>query len=151
MYEPRNRKPDSLPVLHIEVEHAGGTAKTNPNGIAVSAMMGIKTGSLDIPEGFLTAGTATFNPISLSPLRDTNSLISGLPAVIYRADDYELALTPEELFRFMKHSLMPAEYFAVRDHAGMIHEIHDDFYDVETGAAFQPMDDEQYQKDMGWG
>lgn len=151
MYEPRNRKPDSLPILQIEVEHDDGVAKTNPNGIAVSAMLGIKSRALDIPDGFLTTDTNIFDPTSLSPLRDAKSIISGLPAVLYRSEDYELALTSDELFRFMKHALLPAEYFALRDHVGMIHEIHEDFYDPETGAAFQPMDAAGYERDMGWG
>ena len=151
MYEPKNRRPISLPILQIEVEHANGVSKSNPNGIAVSAMLGIKSGPFDIPENFFPVGTDIFDPTQIKPLRDAKSIISGHPAVLYRAEDYELAMSPEELFRFMKHALMPAEYFALRDHVGMIHEIHDDFYDVETGAAFQPMDDEQYQKDMGWG
>lgn len=151
MYEPKNRKDTSLPILQIEVEHADGVAKTNPNGIVVSAMLGIKSGSLNIPDGFLQTGTDVFDPTLLMPLRDIKSLISGHPSVLYRADDYELSLTPDELFRFMKHALLPAEYFALRDHVGMIHEIHEDFYDPETGAAFQPMDAAGYESDMGWG
>lgn len=151
MYEPKNRRPDSLPILQIEVEHADGVAKTNPNGIALSAMWGMRGEPIALPKGVLVEGTNLFDPTYLKPLRDVKSIISGLPAVIYRAEDYELALTPSELFRFMKHALLPAEYFALRDYVGMIHEIHDDFYDVETGAAFQPMDEASYEKDMGWG
>ncbi len=151
MYAPKSRRETSLPILQIEVEHADGVAKTNPNGIAVSAMLGMHGDPIELPRGVLVEGTEVFDPTQIKPLRDAKSLISGHPAVLYRAEDYELAMSPEELFRFMKHALLPAEYFALRDHVGMIHEIHEDFYDIETGAAYQPMDEARYERDMGWG
>lgn len=151
MYAPKNRRPTSLPILQIEVEHLGETYRTTPNGIAVSAMWGIRGEPIILPRGVLPEDAEVFDPRSLQPLRDAKSIISGHPAVLYRAEDYELALTPEELFRFMKNALLPAEYFALRDHVGMVHEIHEDFYDPETGAAFQPMDEAGYERDMGWG
>lgn len=34
----------------------------------------------------------------------------------------------------MKHALLPEEYFDIRDHVGLIYEIHDDFYDEAEGS-----------------
>lgn len=98
MYEPKNRRPNSLPVLQIEIEHRDGTAKTNPNGVAVSAMWGMHGSPIELPKGILIEGTDLFDPTSIKPLPNAKSLISGEPAVLYKSNDYELALTPAELF-----------------------------------------------------
>jgi hypothetical protein len=65
-------------------------------------------------------------------------VISGHPAVVYAADDVEAPMTTTEVFALVHLSLLPAEYFALRERYGVFHEIHDDFYDLETGLAVQP-------------
>lgn len=139
MTEPKNRIKDPLPFLEIRIDHVGGSIKSCPNGIAASAIWGMSGEKPDLPEKFLAAGSQLFNPLELKPIEGAKSIISGQPAVIYRADDYEIPLTPDELFRFVKHDLEPKEFFKIRDHFGDLHEIHDDFYDPDTGEAFQPM------------
>ncbi len=64
--------------------------------------------------------------------------ISGRPAYLYRSRDLEVALSRTELYRFMRHNLEPQEFFALAKKYGVFFEIHDDFYDEETGRAMQP-------------
>lgn len=139
MPEAKNRVPDSLPPLEIRVEHAGGSLKTCPNGFAASAIWGMTGAKPALPEKFLMEGSVMFELTKLEPVEGLKSIISGNPAVLYRADDYEIPMSPDELFRFAKHDLKPEEYFVLAKHWGLIHEIHDDFYDPDSGIAFQPM------------
>lgn len=138
MYEPKNRKVESLPVLQILIDHADGTIKCCPNALALSAAMAMSGEKIEVGPGFLGEGSEVFNPLELKPA-DAKSIISGAPAVVYRADDLEIPLTPEELFRFMKHDLKPEEYLALRGHFGMFYEIHEDFYEPDHHFACQPM------------
>ena len=74
----------------------------------------------------------------LSPMDDNLSIISGAPGIRYRTDKADLLLTPDEAFRLTMLALTPKEFFAIYAAVGNIYEIHDDFYDPDTGRAFQP-------------
>jgi hypothetical protein len=114
----RNRTQSPLPFMRLEVEHGDGIEVYDPNGM--------------IGAGLNDAWR------SLSPVADRVSILSGAPAVIYRADDLEIPLSPEELRRFALHALAPREYRKLRDVFGMAFEWHDDFYDATSGGALQP-------------
>jgi hypothetical protein len=75
---------------------------------------------------------------TLKPIEGLSSICSGEPAVVYRTSETELALTPDEVRRLTFHSLNPQEFKAIRDKAGDIYELHDDFYDEATGEAIDP-------------
>lgn len=107
-----------LPILRIEIEWDGGSIVTDPNGLAIMSCVG------DYPVGL--------------PFKARPSMISGKPSYLYRADDFELPLTFGELDRFCRHALRKAEFIAMKSKIGIIHEIHDDFYDPNTGQSFQP-------------
>lgn len=117
---PKNRLKKPLELLRIEIVHAAGTEVTDPNGAAMMVFS-----SSDKILGF-------------GPVADRESDISGEPAVVYRADDIELSLTPAECLRLLAHSLRPEEYHALVRSYGMAFEWHEDFYDSETGVAVQP-------------
>lgn len=68
------------------------------------------------------------------------SLLSGKPGYLLRTSDgVEVALTEDELLRMFRHELRPNEVKLLLETYGSFHEIHDDFYDEETGEALQPM------------
>ena len=75
---------------------------------------------------------------TLKALPGAESVISGKPAVVYCTMDMKVPLTTEELKRLVALDLAPEEFFALRNHFGDAPEWHDDFYDPETGEAFQP-------------
>lgn len=143
MHEPRNRLDETLEILRIEIVHAKGTQKTCPNGLAIFAGF---TGNLDdvpSPMAGLMPWSTPFRIMDLQPLPTAVSILSGAPAVLYRVDDLEIPLTPEEVRRLARRSLRPHEVLKLLEHFGSFHEIHDDFYDPETGEAFQPMDEDE--------
>lgn len=121
-YPPKNRRSTSLPILRIEIEHSEGIEVFDPNGILMA----------------LVREPARL--FGLAPLPSRASDLSLEPAVLYRADDLEVALSPEELIRLAAHNLAPVEYKALRDRFGMAHEWHEDFYDPDTGEALQPLE-----------
>lgn len=114
--------------------------RPTPNGCIASL---IHAHSGEDLRGAPGTGNLQFEIVPLAALRlspDQASIISGTsPAFVYRADDYEVPLTRAELYRFLNHSLTHREYFAIRDHFGMAHEWHEDFYDPDTGEMFQPV------------
>ena len=138
MYEPKNREAEELPILQVRVEHADGVFVSNPNGIAASAIWELDGKKPDLPENFLM-GADLFRPSDLKPIDGVVSIISGRPAVIYAADDFRIPLATDELSRLMRHDLTAVEYVALREHYGMFHEIHEDFYDPDHHFACQPM------------
>ena len=116
-YPPRNRKfADRLSPIAIEVEGQAGTFQLDPNRCIMLAA------SRELPFG--------------DPL-ETGSVLSERPGYIYRTAELELVLAPRELIRFWLTALRPAEFIALRDMFGIFYEIHDDFYDEETGTAWQ--------------
>lgn len=138
-HTPRNRLPQELPILAIQVIHAHGVAETDPNGAAASAMYGATGEDLNGAPG--TAGLEfRIIPLAdLAPVPGAHSMLSGGPALIYRSADVEIAMSPGEMHRLFDLSLAPEEYFAIRDRYGLFHEIHEDFYDPDTGEMFQPV------------
>jgi hypothetical protein len=119
-FEKKNRKSQSLPILRIEIETAGGAvAVVEPNA---AMMMAIEA---EYPVG--------------EPIAGRQSDCSKRPAThLFRADDVELALSLEELDRFMRFDLRPKEFEALRDKFGIFFQIHDDFYCFGTGRSVQP-------------
>lgn len=130
-----------LDFLKIRVEHADGVETACPNsiiGCAIWAVTGEEPEWRGRNNGFLP-DSVIFNPLSLKPLPGTSSVISGAPAVVYKAEDYAIPMTVEELLRFIRHDLRPEEFRVLFAKYGAIHEIHDDFYDPRTGEAWQPI------------
>lgn len=130
-----------LDFLRIEVRHADGTENACPNsiiGCAIWAVRGEEPEWRGRRNGFLPT-SVLFDPLALSPVPGKVSVISGQPAVIYRADGNEIPMTTEELVRFIRHDLRPEEFKVLYEKYGAIHEIHDDFYDPSTGEAWQPI------------
>jgi hypothetical protein len=117
---PRNRLPEARPVLDIEVEHASGTEHFGPNEQIMAFVVG--------PE--MVA--------AWKPLDGVVSVISGAPAIIVRTHDLELPLTVDEYAGLVGCELEPHEFEALLARYGSFFEIHDDFYDPETGEAWQP-------------
>jgi hypothetical protein len=116
-YPPRNRKlADRLFPITSEVVGEAGTFQLDPNRCIMLAA------SRELPFG--------------DPL-ETRSVLSERPGYIYRTAEIELVLAPRELIRFWLTSLRPEEFLALRDMFGIFYEIHDDFYDEETGTAWQ--------------
>ena len=118
--EPRNRTPEPLPVLRIEIVHASGTLALDPNSAAMLAATG------DYPFG--------------GPVPGLRSCLSNKKAYLLREDDLEIPLAFDELDRYLRRDLTPREYFALLDRHGMFYSIHEDFYIEEDGKCWQPME-----------
>jgi hypothetical protein len=142
MHEPKNRAAEELPFLEIRVDHADGSEKTDPNGVSGCVIWGTEGRRPQAADGKPVDYPGLFNPLDLKPLDGQVSLISGEPAVVYRADDLVVPLTPRELLRFLAHALRPREFFVLLEHYGSFFEIHDDFYDPRSGMAYQPKIDD---------
>jgi hypothetical protein len=116
-YPPKNRRPNPLlSVITLEIAWKDGSLQLDPNGAAVAAH-----------EESLPLGEPCFA-----------SDLSGAPGYEYRTDDITLALARDELYRFLRHDLTPAEFFTLAEKFGVFFEIHDDFYNETTGRALQP-------------
>lgn len=108
--------------IDIEIVDASGTKKYTPNDLAMD---------------YIVKRRHT----ELQPIPGKFSIVSNEPAVLYRTQEAELALTPEELGRLARRSLTSREFFAICDAVGATYELHDDFYSVE-GLALQPADED---------
>jgi hypothetical protein len=105
-------------VLRVQIDHADGQWTGDPNSLVMLS--------------FTPSVILAWQPL------DRESDISGtLGALVYRDHDGEVALTPDELLRFIRLDLRPAEYLALRAKFGVRWMWHDDFYDDE-GNAMQP-------------
>lgn len=138
-HPPKNRRPESLDILVIEVEHAHGIERTDPNGAAATAYVGATGADL---AGDLGQGAPRLTVIRLAdlePVPGAASVLSGAPALIYRSDDLEIPLTADELHRLLDHSLRPDEFLALRERYGDAYPWHADFYHPRTGKARQPV------------
>ena len=122
-YPPRNRKvTDSLSVVQVEIVGGAGVTRVDLNQVAMYGY------GRELPFG--------------DPLPDVPSMLTGqAPAYIVRTFEVEMALAPRELLALWRRELSPEQFFKLRDAFGIFFEIHDDFYDDETGQAFQPMSD----------
>jgi hypothetical protein len=54
--------------------------------------------------------------------------------------ELEIHLCHPHLLRLIAHQLEPEAFLNIYKKHGVFHEIHDDFYDEETGEALQPME-----------
>lgn len=136
-FPPKNRRRECLPILRKEIEDANGVSVFDPNGLVMALLTDLDR-LLEMPP-LADAGPTSSGPAGSAGSGRASDL-SGEPAVLYRSDDLEIALTPAELVRYIAHDLAPEEYFALRERFGMHFEIHDDFYDEETGEAVQPVE-----------
>jgi hypothetical protein len=139
MSKKRNRLQQPLEFLRLEVEHADGTEHCCPNGMVGCAIWAATGEAPEFNQAGLMPWTKLFNPLALRPKPGVASVLSGEDAVVYRADDVEIAMSPQELYRFICHDLRPDEFRALMDRFGSFHEIHDDYYDPRSGLALQPI------------
>jgi len=109
-----------LGCVDIEIDSAETTTRTDPNGLLMMAFGG--------------------ELLKLKPMPSARSLISGKPAVVYATDEVTVPLSPEEVNRLALRSLRPDEFLSLLAVTGVFHELHDDFYDEQTGEALQPQD-----------
>lgn len=66
--------------------------------------------------------------------------LSARPGYLLETDEVSVALTFEELLRFVGRALTPAEFSLLVQRFGVFGAIRDDFYDETTGEALQPVD-----------
>ena len=119
-HPPKNRLAKQREVLDIEVEHASGVEHFDPNAQIMA---------LAVSPEFVAAW---------KPVEGAVSSISGAPAIIMRTHDLEIALTVDEYAGLVGNELEPHEFKALLARYGSFFEIHDDFYDPESGEAWQP-------------
>lgn len=113
----RNRETTALAVLDVRIEHADGVRSFDPNAMAMAAIKG--------------------ELLQLAAKPDTYSVLSGQAALVYRSDDLAVSLTPAEMTRLVALELREPEFFALQARYGAHFMWHDDFYDMQTGAALQ--------------
>lgn len=126
-YPPKNRKENGLDILDIQLVDAKKICKLDPN---TAAMVGY---SKELP-----VSEPSFP-----------SFLSGKPGYLYRASEgIEIALTEDELLRFLRHDLRSDEAIKLRAHFGIMHEIHDDFYffTETTAEALQSMENDEGER-----
>lgn len=115
-YPPKNRRTNALSTIEIQIVTQNGILSMDPNQAAVAAYLeNLPLGQASHP-----------------------SDLSGVPGYEYRTDEITLVLSREELYRFLRHDLLPAEYFTLVEKYGVFFEIHEDFYCEATGTAIQP-------------
>ena len=127
-HPPKNRLAEPLELLRIEIRHADGVLVVDPNNFLLAEFKGQLGG--------------------LRPAEKWRSVLSGAPGVLWRSHDVEAALTVDELRRLARRALMPDEALALIERYGMFYEVHDDFYDPDGGVAFQPVDDDAYEREL---
>ncbi|MFZ3584426.1 hypothetical protein ACOI1H_20015 [Loktanella sp. DJP18] len=110
----------SIPdLLKIKIAHGHGTETFDPNTLVM---------------------TAISKPESLRDLLPTSerSCISNDRGLRYTTNEFSEVLTADEIIRLTMRMLRPDEFFILLAASGPVWEIHDDFYDPETGIALQP-------------
>lgn len=126
---------NKFPILRLEIAEKLTVKVSDPTSLLMELVMG------------------DYDPREAIPDESWSSMISGKPALQYRSDHMVVELTPDEMDRFLRRDLMPEEYFALRKffpkrshnfHSQVsfpedFFEIHEDFYDLMTGEAFQPI------------
>lgn len=109
----------------IEIIHADGSDLFESNGLLVEF------------------GTDRWRARDWKPARDEKtgevlkSMVSNEPALLLRTFEADIPLTGEEMRRFVCRALEPSEYHALYAAYGDIYDLHDDYYDPESGEAFQ--------------
>ena len=121
-----------LSILRIEIAFKDGVWVGDPNSVIMQIIKNRKYFMN------LTPMDSGFNCVKREYV-PIESVISKKPAVVYRACDYEIPLDPLELDRFLRRDLNPEEFFILFNIYGNLHEIHEDFYDHDTGESMQPL------------
>lgn len=131
-------------LIAIHLRHAQGEIVADPNTLSLLANdltpREIRERGRFTIEGVEDAIMDT-RLLDLPPVPGLQSVISGEPALLYRTNEAQIPLTAAEIRRMGRRALSPQEFFAICDAVGAIWELHDDFYDPETGEAFQPHED----------
>lgn len=112
--------PETTSYLKIEIIHKNGVEVFDPVTIIMCLM---KT-----PQSF-----------ELLEPTDQTSVISGEPALRYKTSSCDVPLTAQEIHSLVMKNLSKEQFFALKKVTGDFFEIHDDFYDPETGEALQPI------------
>ncbi len=102
--------------LRLEVYSHDHVAVYDPNGL----LLAVFDGTLDLGA-----------PVGPSEL-------SGEPGYRFRSDGLDAVLSRDELVRLARRALTPSEYRQLVARFGLIYELHEDFYNPQTGAAEQP-------------
>lgn len=108
-----------LGVLEIEIEDHNGVHKFTPNDLIERLV------KPDAANAFVESSKFI-------------SILSGKNGVLYRTSEAEVPLTIDEVYRLTMRDLTSDEFFSFCDKIGVIWELHDDFYDPDTGEALQP-------------
>jgi hypothetical protein len=114
---PKNRQTNSIDIVAIEVEHQDGILSKDLNEIAMLAAFG------DYP--------------LIEPINNLKSELSGKPAYLVRVDDVQMALSFDEMDRFIRHDLRKKEVEKILDKYGSFHAVSGSFY--TDGKSWQPM------------
>lgn len=125
MSNPKNRQSSSIDMLEVEIESFNKVFSQDLNEIAMTAAFG------DYP--------------NMIPIEGLKSELSGKPAFFVRVDDVQMALSFEELDRFIRHDLKKKEVEKLLDTYGSFHAISGSFY--TNGHSWQPMEMAQQTKD----
>jgi hypothetical protein len=120
LFDPNTVK---LAVLAAETPALFGTEKVN--GLAPTAKL-----------RYSTEKEVRIEPLNLAKPVGPSDL-SGEPGYLYRTHDVQILLTKEELCRLVLRRLFPSEALQLLKRFGEFFEIHNDFYDPDTGEAFQ--------------
>lgn len=122
---PKNRQSKSLGIVALEIEYNKGIISKDLNEIAMMAAFG------DYP--------------IMEPINNLKSELSGKPAYLIRVDDVQMALSFEEIDRFIRHDLRKKEVEKLINKYGSFHAIAGNFY--SDGRAWQPMEIAKETKD----
>lgn len=115
---PANPLCEGVHFLTITILGADGLQEYDPNGVTLAGLQG--------------------QIAAMRPLEEHPSILSGRPGVLIRTSEDQFALTPDEAQRFFLLALTPGEFDRFCDVVGATFELHDDFYDPDTGEALQP-------------
>jgi hypothetical protein len=118
-YPPRNRRAEPLPCWLVEIVHKDGIKTFDPVGLILYV---IRRGE---------------ELLKLKPMCGLYSDVSNQPAVLYRSNDVEIALSPEELYRLASYSLHCGEYQRLRNEFGIFHEIDAKHYPFELSSSVE--------------
>ncbi len=126
MNKSKNRQQESIDMLNLEIEHNDGVLVKDLNDTAMMAAFG------DYP--------------NISPIENLKSELSGKSAYLVRVDDVQMALSFDELDRFIRHDLRKKEVEKIIEKYGSFHAVSGSFYNVD-GKAWQPMEIAKETKD----
>ena len=110
-------------ILRIEIAALDEVKVYDPNSLTMGIIQG------------------TLRPLDMARNPEWISDISGQAGLQYRSSSMVVNLTPQEMERFIKRNLGPAEFHILAELFGEdAFEIHSDFYNPMTGEALQPIE-----------